>query len=189
MAPTSLPSCLAISTTPDSTILPRSCMLTSSQRISGFTSRTNSTTPLSQTSSVTAFLRHNPPHAHPSTAVLLGQYPDVAKKPHGQARRNYNIQKAAGIDPGAYKVMKVRLVDLDVFLTTDVLKLLEECDTTPVPQTSRHRPISYISTTTPNEQTETRGEFCGSRLSVPPGLTKLHAPAGNTCLPSASQIR
>ncbi|KAF9650185.1 hypothetical protein BDM02DRAFT_3268107 [Thelephora ganbajun] len=38
--------------------------------------------------------------------ALLGQHPDVAEKPHGQARRNYNIQEAAGIDPGVYKVMK-----------------------------------------------------------------------------------
>lgn len=165
MTPTSLPSCLAISTTPDFTILPRSCTLTSLQRISGFTSRTNSTTPLSQTSWVTAFLRHNPPHAHPPTVVLLGQYPDVAKKPHGQARRNYNIQKAAGIDPGAYKVMKVHSVDLDVFPTTSMLKPLPERDTAPVPQTSRHRPIPYISTTTPDEQAETRGEFPGSHVS------------------------
>lgn len=39
---------------------------------------------------------------------LLGQYPDAVKKPQGQARRNYNIQEAAGIDPAVYKVMKVR---------------------------------------------------------------------------------
>ena len=155
MTPTSLPSCLAISTTPDFTTLPRSCTLTSLQRIRGFTSPTNSTTRPSQTSSVTAFLRHNPPHTHSSTTVLLGQYPDVSKKPHGQARRNYNIQKAAGIDPGAYKVMKVHLADLDVFPTTNMLKPLTECDTTLVPQASRHRPIPHISTTTPNEQTET----------------------------------
>ncbi|KAF9790348.1 hypothetical protein BJ322DRAFT_1035753 [Thelephora terrestris] len=38
--------------------------------------------------------------------ALLGQYPDVSKKPQGQARRNYNIQEAAGIDPAVYKVMK-----------------------------------------------------------------------------------
>jgi hypothetical protein len=50
--------------------------------------------------------------AHPSTPAMLGQYPDVAKKPHGQARRNYNIQEAAGIDPAVYKVMKVRLAIL-----------------------------------------------------------------------------
>jgi hypothetical protein len=42
-----------------------------------------------------------------STTGLLGQYPDAAKKPQGQARRNYNIQEAAGIDPAVYKVMKV----------------------------------------------------------------------------------
>ena len=47
------------------------------------------------------------PRAHPSTPGLLGQYPDAAKKPQGQARRNYNIQEAAGIDPAVYKVMKV----------------------------------------------------------------------------------
>ena len=57
------------------------------------------------------FLRHaDQLPAHPSTIALLGQYPDVTKKPQGQARRSYNIQAAAGIGSAVYKVMKVHSV-------------------------------------------------------------------------------
>ena len=86
---------------------------------------------------------------------MLGQYPDVTKKPHGQARRNYNIQEAAGIDPGVYKVMKVCLTHFDIFSPKAVLTLLAERHSAFVPQASRHGFVPYISATTPNEQTET----------------------------------
>ena len=81
--------------------------------------------------------------------ALLGQYPDVTKKPQGQARRSYNIQKAAGIDPAVYKVMKV---DPVIWMSPprDLLKPLKECHETSVPQTPRHRFVPYISAADPN---------------------------------------
>lgn len=85
---------------------------------------------------------------------MLGQFPDVTKKPHGQARRNYNIQEAAGIDPGVYKVMKVHSSLLDVFSPNELLTTLQERHPPLVPQASRYGLIPYIPATTPNEQAE-----------------------------------
>lgn len=82
---------------------------------------------------------------------MLGQYPDVAKKPNGQARRNYNIQEAAGIDPGVYKVMKVCLAFFDTFSPGMLPTPLAERHSTSVPQASRYGLIPYISATTPDE--------------------------------------
>lgn len=67
---------------------------------------------------------------------MLGQFPDVIKKPHGQARRNYNIQEAAGIDPGVYKVMKVSFSHFDITSLNGLLTPSAERHSTFVPQAS-----------------------------------------------------